>query len=163
MYDLQTIRDRCNSLLAAAVISGDKKRIDELFEAKKFLEKDDCFVDADELKSMLILCDLGYSLSQTDEIYENFNKVEILLGFLEYIDKDGELIQVEAMLSPSIEDYYKFTDNLIFKFNKKNKKFYSLIDGEWVYDGDLERKFYDAEYDYTSIGYKIVMKDSPRR
>lgn len=160
---LQSIRSRCSMLLAAAVINDDKKRIKKLSEIEKFLKNDNCFVGASSIDSMYVLLELGYNLDQVNEIYNSFNQIDVLSGLLEYVDESGNVVSVEALLCPSIEDYYKFKDGMIFKFNKNEQCFYYLIDGKWKYNGELQRKFYDTSYDYDSIGYKIITKDSPRR
>lgn len=163
MDDLNIIRKRCDILLAAANNCGDKKRFDELKKIKKFLENDKCFMETDEFTVTYTLADLGYTLEQANDIYEYFNRVGILPGLLEYTDNEGNVIQIEAMLSPDVEDYYKFDNGNIFKFDNKKQKFYSLNNGKWVYDAELQRKFYDSGYNYERISYKITKKDSPRR
>lgn len=163
MDDLKTIRNRCDVLLAAANVSGDGILINRLNMVKDFLKDDNCFVGVDTKTARYNLLRLGYDFDQADEIYNYYNKVEVFSGLLEFSDNEGNLIQVEAMLSPSVEDYYIFDNGLIFKFNNKNNNFYYLSDGKWIYDAELQRKFYDSGYNYERIYHKKKSNDSPRR
>lgn len=163
MDDLKTIRNRCDILLAAANVSGDAILINKLNKVKEFLKNDNCFVGVDTKTARYNLLRLGYDFDQADEIYNYYNKVEVFSGLLEFSDNEGNLIQVEAMLSPSVEDYYIFDNGLIFKLNNKNNNFYYLSDGKWIYDAELQRKFYDSGYNYDRIFYKKKSSDSPRR
>lgn len=163
MDDLNAIRSRCDLLLAAANVSGDKKRIDKLIEVQNFLKNDNCFNNTDEIDCTYFLLRLGYDFDEAEEIYNSFNKIQTVLGILEYIDKSGKIHQVEAMLCPMTEDYYMFDNGLIFKFDNRSNKFYSLIDGDWVHNGSLQKKFYSSEYNYQRIKYKIDEKKTFKR
>ena len=163
MDNLNTIRSRCDLLLAAANVSGDKKRVDKLIEVQKFLSDDNCFSSVNEVDCTYFLLRLGYDFDEAKQIYDSFNTVQTVLGVLEYIDKNGNLHQFEAMLCPDVEDYYMFNNGLIFKFNNKSNKFYSLVDGDWVHNGGLQKKFYSSEYDYERIKYKIIEKKNSRK
>ena len=163
MDNLKTVRNRCDVLLAAANVSGDKERINTLLEVQEFLKDDNCFVQADEFKFTYFMLSLGYNFDQLNKIYDYYNNIKTYSGILEYTDGDGNVFQEEAILCPDVEDYYMFDNGLIFKFDNRKNKFYSLIDGEWIYNSNLEKKFYDSEYDYERIQYKIIEKDFPRR
>jgi len=163
MDDLNVIRSKCDMLLAAANMTGDKKRIDKLLEVKKFLKQDNCFTNTNEVDCTYFLLRLGYDFDEAEEIYNRFNNISLVSGILEYVGKDGNLYQIETMLCPEIEDYYMFDNGLIFKFDNKNNKFYSLIDGNWVYNGSLQKKFYSGEYNYERIKYRINEKKTSRK
>lgn len=163
MTNLKKIIERCDVLLAAANMSNDKKRIEQLNEIKKFLSDNNCFVNTDKIKCTYYLLRLGYDFDEADEIYDEFNKVQEFFGVLEYIDSNGKLFMQHAILKPNVEDYFMFDNGIIFKFDNKKNKFYLLLDGEWVYDGSLQRKFYSSEYSYVRLKYKIDEKKNSNK
>lgn len=163
MSDLKQLRDRCDMLLAAANVSGDTKRINQLNEIKQFLAREDSFLKVDQVKCIYFLVRLGYDFEEANEIYNKFNKIELLPGILEYTDNKGNVFQKEALLCPKIDDYYMFDNGLIFKFDNMEKKFYALINGQWVHDGSIQKKFYSSEYNYERIKYKINEKKNSNK
>lgn len=161
MESLETIRNRCDILLAAAKTSNNEERVELLTRVKEFLKNDNCFVGAYKYRYYLLA--LGYDFDQINEVYDYYNDIKVFLGLLEYTDKNGNVCQKEAMLCPSVEIYYIFDNGIIFKLNKNNHMFYSLVDGNWVYDVDVERMFYDAQYNYKPIKYSMIENDISKK
>lgn len=153
---IDAVRIRYNSTLSEAKRNRNKAKIEKLEQYKQFLKKDDCFVGADPIKSLYCLLELGYNPDEVHKIYDYYNRVPTYRGYLKYVDKNGDTIRTEAILRPSVEDYYKFDTGLIFKFSKNDQGYYYLADGKWKYDGDIQRKFYNLNYDYDSIGFEII-------
>ena len=133
-----------------------KPPIEKLEQYKQFLRNDNCFVGADPVKSLYCLLELGYAPDEIHKIYDYYNKIPTYRGYLKYTDQNGDTIRTEAILRPSVEDYYKFDAGLIFKFDKNNQGYYYLVDGKWKYNGDIQRRFYNLNYDYDSIGFELI-------
>ena len=162
MYNLDTFRSKCDVLLKDAVDKGEQGSIDKYSEIKNFLSSDDCFRNADNLSIVYVLDSLGYNIDQTNEFLDIVKQIELFDGILEYTDNNGNLVQIETLVNPRFEGYYKFNKGPIFKYNSVDKKFYMLVDDIWVYDGGLDRRFDDSGSDYVSIDC-ILKEDSLRR
>lgn len=161
MYSLVTFRSKCDVLLKNAIDEGDQICINKYKKIKSFLSNDDCFKGVDDLFIVYVLDNLGYNINQINEFVDIVKRVELFDGILEYTDSNGNLVQIETLVNPEFEGYYKFNKGPIFKYNSVDKKFYMLVDDTWVYDGGLERKFDDSGSDYVSID--CVLKDDSLR
>ena len=162
MYSLDTFRSKCDVLLKDAVDKGDQVSIDKYSEIKSILSSDDCFRNVDNLFIVYVLDSLGYNIDQINEFLDIAKQIELFDGILEYTDNNGNLVQIETLVNPEFEGYYKFNKGPIFKYNSVDKKFYMLVDNTWIYDGGLERRFEDSGSDYVSIDC-FLKEDSLRR
>lgn len=162
MDDMMSIRSRCDILLENAIANNDQQRIKQMQAINKFLRNDNCFVAMDKEFCLFLLMQLGYSEEQAIQIYDAFNNVEFYDGTLEYVGDNGELVILNSLLNPEVEEYYRFVRGNVFKYNKMEDKFYAFSNGRWEFDADLERKFYDVGYDYVSIKCHINKKNIGR-
>lgn len=157
IYNIDEFRNKCDLLLDAARKNDNQDSVDKFQKIKKFLSADNCFVDARKIYVSFVLENLGYNNDEITKIYNYFNEYGMVDGILEYVDDSGQLVQLETLVNPKIESYYKFAKGFIFKYNTIERDYYSLFDGRWVYDGDIQRKIDDLGYDYDSI--KCIVKD----
>ena len=150
---------KCDLLLDRAKKDDTQQIIDKFERIKQFLSDDNCFVGARKIFVSFVLGNLGYNNDEIAKIYSYFNGYEMVEGILEYVDDNGEIVQLETLVNPKIECYYRFAKGSVFKYNVIERDYYSFFDGRWIYDGDLQKKIEDLGYDYDLI--KCIPKMEP--
>lgn len=156
--DLYTLRRKCKELYSEAVRSEDWQKACRLSFIQGYLRHDDCLLRRNwhQLAPSNFLPDLGYSREAILAAEERIEEKAKFKGKLQYTDKEGNVYTREAILDPDVEEYYAFEHFGFFKIHK-SMGFYSLNwDGEWEFDAEAERRYYDTQYDYGAA--KIVKK-----
>lgn len=156
-YNIDDFRNKCDILLENAKKNGNQDVISRFERIEKFLSDDNCFVGARKVFVYFVLENLGYNDDEIKNIYNYYNGYEMFDGILEFVDDNGELIQIKTLVNPKIESYYKFVKGPVFKYNTIERDYYYLFDGKWIYDGGLQMKIDNLEYDYDLI--KCIVKD----
>lgn len=166
MLNLEIIRQRSRELLILAEQENDPKKLARLLECSRLLQEDDCLSNRrkrEPLCSMLVTR-LGFEPDEAYDFYEYLNHATEVWGELISTWSNGkeqaEGKPVKALLNPEMEDYYQFESGRIFKVYDGTRFYYLDGDGNWVYDGSLQKRFYDSGYSYWRIKYRIEKKDS---
>lgn len=162
MVDIAFIRSRCDELLKQAIEQGDEVRIERLKICKKAFAEDNCFSDDKSRKNwMHVVMNLELSHEEINEFREYLENRSKVKGILYVLDSKDREYPVEVILDPKREGYYQFKNGPVCKKRFMNGGFYDtyvLFDGQWVYDGSLERKFEDLGYDYEDLRCEILQE-----
>lgn len=158
MFTMDELRQKCEECLQEAICRQDEELIERLCLDKQLLQDDDFFKAADYLRVIFIMDDMGFTTKQAIELFNHYNPRKIVRGRLRCRENGGIYLTEEVDLQPDCESYYQFEDGTVFKA-VNDSDFYWLCDGCWEYDGDLQRKIYDAQYEYSTIGYQLSEND----
>lgn len=165
MITLEMMRSRYSELWKQAISANDEEQIGCLKKIAPFLQRDDALDPKNYcyLELGISLLTLKFDDKDAKAMLDNYVKAraeweesQYKKGLLRYKDDEGNAYAREAMLNPERERYYRFEDGTIFKIRDGTEYYWLDRDNEWSYDGDLQRKIYDAQYDYETIGYTMI-------
>lgn len=162
MLNLDIIRRRCRELLIQAELENNQKKRKRLLECYRRFQEDDCFSNPQKRKDnyFLLFMGLDFSMDEAYDYCEYMENASAAPGVLLPIRWNGkekmEGKPVEAILNPAVENYYQFESGTIFKIRNGTQYYRLNSDGEWFYDGSLQRRCEDAAYRFWRIGYRIL-------
>ena len=154
MFSMDQLRQKCEECLQEAICRQDKALIARLRVDRELLQDDGFFKTADYLRVIFIMDDMGFTTKQAIELFNHYNPRKIVRGRLRCWENDGIYLTEEVDLQPDCESYYQFENGTVFKV-VNDSDFYCLCGDHWEYDGGLQRKFYDVQYEYSTIGYQL--------
>ncbi len=155
MYELEELQRRCIDKMRQILAENKLDMLPRYEDCWKLLQHRSWYADMEESNIRLILWRLGYSMKQGSEFVNTIAKPLQIRGHLIRSREDGTIFLTEAPLNPGAEEYYEFDDGLVFMY--RNRSYYCLRNGEWVYNAGLERMVGDAQYGYHRLSYQYDM------
>ena len=160
MITVEQILEDCERALRTAEENGDEQKTRLLIKCKERFSDGKGFnrktVSDDTL--FLAAC-FNYPVDKIIKIREYLEDSFKVKGILYVLGRDGREYPEEVWLDPEVEGYYQFLPHgpvcKIAVVNKYFSQTYILRDGEWVYDGSLQKKFDDTGYDYVALRCEI--------
>jgi hypothetical protein len=160
MITVEQILEDCERELQIARENGDTRKIELLLECKERFSDGKGFnrktVSDDTL--FLAAC-FDYPVDKIIKIREYLEDSFKVKGILYVLGSDGREYPEEVWLDPEMEGYYQFLPyGLVCKTVSMGNGYdqtYKLCDGQWVYDGSLQKWFEDPGYDYEPLRYEI--------
>ena len=160
MITVEQILEDCERELRTAKETGDTWQIKRLLNCKERFSDGKGFnrktVSDDTL--LLAAC-FDYPIDKIIKIREYLEDSFKVKGILYVLGPDGQEYPEEVILDPEVEGYYQFLPHgpvcKTVWVNEYVCEAYTLCDGEWVYDGSLQKKFEDPGYDYETLRYEI--------
>ena len=160
MITVEQILEDCERELQIARENGDTRKIELLLKCKERFSDGKGFnrktVSDDTL--FLAAC-FDYPVDKIIKIREFLEDSFKVKGILYVLDRDGREYPEEVWLDPEMEGYYQFLPHgpvcKIAVVNKYFSQTYILCDGEWVYDGSLQKKFEDTGYDCVDLRCEV--------
>ena len=160
MITVEQILEDCERELKIARENGDAWQIERLLECKARFSVGKGFnrktVSNDTL--LLAAC-FDYPIDKLIKIREYLEDSFKVKGLLYIHGRDGREYPEEVILDPEVEGYYQFFPHgLVCKTVSMGNGYdrtYKLRDGQWVYDGSLQKWFEDPGYDYEILRYEI--------
>lgn len=160
MITVEQILEDCEKELQIARENGDARKIELLLECRERFSDGKGF-NRKTVWNDVVLLDVcfGYSLDEFIKIKESLEDSFKVKGILYVSGRDGREYPEEVILDPEVEGYYQFLPHgLVCKTVSMGNGYdqtYKLCDGQWVYDGSLQKWFEDPGYDYETLRYEI--------
>lgn len=147
---LHNLRRRCDDRIRDAVEAQDWKTAMELREIRGYLRHDDCLKRTNwrHMRPREFLPPLGYTRSSVVAVEEKIERLSQFRGKLQATDNQGQVHVREAILDTDVEEYYMFEDFGFFKIHSSWGFFSLNYEGQWEFDAEAERRYFDAQYDY---------------
>ena len=151
MYNLETIRNRCDLLLQQAIADNDEKKIRSFETLNEALKDDDYLINNKMVITSRILDILKFNLKECSKIIDYLVHKDDEKVLLEFVSIFGDFMQIETIVNSKIEKCYKFKNGFIFKHNTFLNRYYFLSGDKWLLDNSISGMVSDFRYSYERL------------